>query len=232
MYHIFLTRLALDLRNRAQYRSFSPEHIAKIIDFWHRFGSKFYEAQTVKRPFEIRLLYDSYYSGMVLSYSYPKWAKLCPARKDMPYRFDKMPSYRPLAIHRVDADDQYSLDFFQRFEDRFINYSGVVLHRFYVQYNVNSQQTSQVLRNKSPHFLSVVIQHPDPVTLEDFQPLITDHGRIIKLFHYEHSDILDVLALETVGRRNVCNRWSNKNPSKELHPRFAYYGKYKTKIDK
>ena len=221
MYHIFLTRLAVDLRNLSPYRRFSPEHIAKIVDFWHMFGSKFYEIQTINRQFEVRLSYGSYYNDIVLSHSYPKWARLCLNH----FHFDNMSSCRPLAIHRVDADDQYSIDFFERFENKFMNFSGVVLHKLYIQYNVRSQQTSQVLRNKSPHFLSIVIQHTGHITKEDFRPLITEHNKVPELFHCEQSDDLGTLALETVDRNNVCNKWSNKNPTKGLNPRFAYYGK-------
>lgn len=221
MHHVFCTRLAGDYRHLPQYKRFKPDHIAKLVQFWFDFGSKFYEAQTVDQPFTVRLLYGKIYADIVQSHAYPSWAQPCLEEAEY-YRYDNLPLERPLALHRIDADDQYSVDFFERFSREFQDWDAVVQHKLYLQYDVNRQQTSKVQRMGGPHYFSNVIQHPGAATEEDFLPMRTMHGGISKLFRCRNSDECDVLALEAVGRSNVVNRWKGKDPTDTRHPRFIY----------
>jgi len=229
---IFITRLACDF---GQFRGHHRRPIAKIaslVDCWHRFGSKFYEAQTVQAPFEVRLIYSPPYRALVHRREYPDWATLHLLAGHPAYDLSGE-EHRPLVVSRIDVDDQYSIHFFEVMTEiagRILRARAagkptpnLVLHQLSVQYHRKWKTTRGPTRDRRPHFTSLVFGPGDgPINYAELRKGVCDgHGTAGKRPHVKSDP--HVLALEGIGG-NVANRWKGGKGSIAADPRFIYHG--------
>jgi hypothetical protein len=228
MYHVFLTRIAVDLYEltAGRQKAFPPWRVHRNIMFWHAFGSKFYTAQTVEQPFEVRLIYSPRYEHLVHKYTYPPWVKFYPYVREAALQtwrdYSDVP--RPAMFHRIDADDQYSRDFIEVMEAQAPRFDALTLlqHRQYIQFDAIRRRTAiPDFTNQGPHFSSMrlvegeIQQAPDPLHIQ--------HGSAHRRYRAENSYHLP-LALESVHGRNWMNRRRRARWTAERRSRFVYYG--------
>lgn len=208
-------------------------HINRIIQLWFRFGSKFYFAQTDERDFEVRLIYSPRYRDIVFQYDYPDFVKFYKYEKDPALQtwrnLDDVP--RPCLVHRVDADDQYCIDFFRQVEKRantiYKPQHQALLHTRYIQFDMRTRLTSPVQHMPCPHFVTVRLLDGQtlPATAD---PLHTKQHNVPKRFKTVGSGNV-TLALEGLHGGNWVNRWFGGNKGMLLpHKRFAYFGDQQT----
>jgi len=229
-YHVFLTRLAVDLRQltRGRHPRRPSAKIAQDIAFWHKFGSQFYRQQTVQREFEVRIICSPLYDRLIRQHDYPAWVKFYPyvqdSRKQTWRDMEDVPL--PAMVHRIDADDQYAVDFFDRVEQYApqLVHADVLLHQRYFQYDVVRNISGGSHRLEGPHFSTVLL---DPAQLwlgkGGHDPLHISHHSIPRRFHCI-TTWPNCFALEAIHQRNWANQWLGGPERTRRYPRFAYYG--------
>jgi hypothetical protein len=229
---VFLTRFAVDRKvmTKGRFSKRSAAHIDRLIQFWFKFGNKFYFEQTIDRGFEVRLIYSECYKDLVFSYDYPKFVKFyeyTPICNLKPWRFlDDVP--RPCLVHKIDSDDQYSYDFFDYVEKavngRYRDRHHAMLHKRFIQFDTRTRKTSPTIVMSAPHFISIRVLKGQSLPEHGVDPIHCKQHCVPKQFRTAHSGDI-TLSLEAVHGRNWVNRWfGSKNGVLTPHKRFVYYG--------
>jgi len=222
MHHVFVTRLAVDLRKPKSAnldrlrRGFNTieERIDGIINYWQEHASQFYVNQTIDSPFTVYLVYSPVYECIVRSHDLPPWAIPTTTtdldRVTHPHIYDKFDTKR-LSVSRVDADDWYVNDYFEYLErDHEIGYVDkqltVHLHQFINQYNRSSNLLSGPVRFSSPGFASLTFNKFYKANMP-INMRLWPHGSIKK---YKHQTPTELYGIQSVGI-NVVNKWRHNN---------------------
>lgn len=230
-HHVFFTRLAVDHAEMSHGRN-RPKPKSRIdanIRFWFAFGSRFLYEQTVSRNFEVRMITSPRYDDVVSRYTFPSFVKF--------YRYAPKPAYqpwcdlddvpRPCLVHRLDADDQFSIDFFEDMEvlvpARWQPDHAVMLHTRYIQFDTRSRKTGRTLVMPGPHFSTVKLEEGQAYP-QSRDPLAAKHNGVPRAFRC-CSSAKKAYAMETIHGNNWVNRWvGGKTGSRKPHPRFCYFG--------
>lgn len=229
--HLFFTRLAVRAGAVARgRRDRSPENIRRYVDLWHDAASAFYARQTVRSDFRVVLFYDSLYEAVVKSRPLPHWAEA--SRGFYPEWLERHPGLvgKPVYLTRLDADDSYSVDFFEVLSALRLERRTLILHKRFKQYDLRTQALTNQLRHPSPHFATVYFPRLPPFnsdTLDAFTGIVGDHTRYSARPHIEAPGCL---ALERITGFNVDNQfmkvWGTRRDvgiSADLDPRFVGY---------
>lgn len=231
-YHVFFTRLAVDLAvmSHGNVAGKPRWHINRIIQFWFKFGSKFLYDQTINRGFEVRMLYSPRYEDLVFSYNYPDFVKFyeyttVPAEQQWRI-LDDVP--HPCLVHRLDADDQYSRDFFMYSELRantiYESQHEAMLHKQFIQFDTRTLLTSPVITITTPHFITVRLLEGEVLAADGKDPLHCKQHGILRRFNVVGSG-RQALALECLHGCNLVNRWfGGKKGVLMRNKRFTYGG--------
>jgi hypothetical protein len=233
MHHVFITRLAVDMRKPKKSnfdrlrRMFDTieDRIDNIITYWQEHASQFYTNQTIDSPFTVYLVYSPVYESVVRSYSFPEWAIPVTVtdldRITHPHIYDRY-DMKSLSVSRLDADDWYANDYFEYLErDHEIGYIDkqltIHLHKFVNQYNRSSKLLSGPVRFSSPGFASITFNE----FRKSYMPVnmrLWPHGSIKK---YKHQTPTELYGIQSVGL-NVVNKWRHNNVTVEPD-RERYY---------
>lgn len=234
MYHIFITRIAVQITGSAkttvtQYKTYNniDERLHDIIDYWFKHGSKFYELQTVDHPFVVYLVYSKMYEHVIQQYTYPPWVVTTTDQA-----IDQLKPkhiYTPLigkdvSVSRIDADDWYCNNYFDYIsQDHAYTDSSIKLTthlhkriRFYDRVN-NRVSTPQYFA--SPAFATRVYRDFTDKLIPSRHLKLWPHGDIK---NRSHNTPDQSMCIQSVGC-NIMNRWkvgTSAEPDGELYNNF------------
>jgi len=229
--HVFFTRLALRAGAIASGRGTRHlNHIRRYVDLWHDASSVFYTHQTVEAGFRVVLFYDALYAEAVHARPLPHWAEaFCGFYPAWLARHTELAG-KPVYLTRLDADDSYSIDFFEALASLKLQQHTLILHKRFKQYDLRTDKLTNQLRHPSPHFATVYFpEFPQfgPDTADAFTGVFGDHTRYSARAHVEAPGCL---ALERITGFNVDNQfmkvWGTKRDvgvSAALDPKFVGY---------
>jgi hypothetical protein len=210
-------------------RPATPEHIRCIIKLWLEKASLFYTRQTAPLDFRVVLLYDDRYADVVSEFTYPVWSCLS---TDSVTQWLNAHASGPVTLTRIDADDSFSVDFFDYLRSLSFQERTLILYKRLRHYDISRRILSEELWHPSPHFATLYF--PDLPKLDEHE----NAGRgILRGIHGDHSTYHrhahvvpeKCYALARITGRNIYNRYglimaSHKHPKPAcLDDRFVGY---------
>ena len=215
MTHYFYTRIALDTAaiNKTLPVRTAAQHEA-ACRMWLRHSRKFYENQTIDRPFRVVLGYSDKWKSILDSFDWPDYVTFTTG-DICDWLRENVSVCKPTTVSRVDADDSYSLDLFEMLDTVMPPKSErtMMLYHWVKQYDMVNGRVGKPIRHLCPQFATVYFPQ-FPVTNprqtarhipgNPFYGVVGNHGRYIDQPYIEPNGCYALLRL---AGQNAINRW-------------------------
>ena len=215
MIHYFWTRVAQDtaaINKRLPVRT-AVQHEA-ACRMWLDHSSKFYEHQTLDRPFKVVLGHSERWRPVIDSFFWPAYVEhttldICT------WLQCNATVGQQCTISRVDADDSFSLDLIAMLEQTMgpRTERTMMLYHWLKHYDMTRGLVSKPIRHLCPQFATVYFPefpktHPDQtrkhVPGNPFYGVVGNHGNYTQQPYIEPDGCYALLRLTGI---NAINRW-------------------------